>query len=89
MHHCVASYVEECVKGQKRIFSVRDSETEKRIATAELIRSRGLWQLRQLKGKHNQEFIQRMQIADDPMSILIKALTAWYNLRHESNAAQF
>jgi hypothetical protein len=82
MDHCVASYVDECVRGIIRIFSVRDSATEKRIATAELIRSNGQWQLGQLKGKCNHEFIQLMQIADDPICLLMEALLEWYNHQH-------
>jgi len=79
MHHCVFTYVEYCMDGSTRIFSVRLAQSNKRFATAELNRSVGGWKLIQLKGKSNRELIHRMNSPGDPLAIALMELVAWYN----------
>jgi len=79
MQHCVVTYIEDCVDGHSRIFSVRRYSNNQRVATVELSVSSGLWVLRQLKGMHNEELIHQTKIADDPLAIIIKTLVNWYN----------
>jgi hypothetical protein len=79
MHHCVVRMIDYCICGQIRIFSIKNSHNNQRIATAELSVISGLWQLVQLKGKHNLELIQRADIPDEPLAIILEALVNWYN----------
>jgi hypothetical protein len=79
MRHCVASYAAHCFNGHIRIFSVRNKENGKHIATAELREDMDSWQIIQLKGRHNAELIQCLSDADNPICRLLKALTTWYN----------
>lgn len=83
MHHCVASYIDYCIEGSTRIFSVRLAVTNDRYATAELSLCKGEWQLMQLKGKSNRELIQLMNSPDDNLTIAIKTLIAWYNQHYK------
>ncbi|MBU1215716.1 MAG: PcfJ domain-containing protein [Gammaproteobacteria bacterium] len=83
MHHCVSSYVEYCLDGSTRIFSVRLTESNKRFATAELSLSEGEWKLVQLKGKSNREFIHKMNSPADPLASALQALVAWYNQHYQ------
>ncbi len=79
MRHCVFTYIEYCMDGSTRIFSVRLAQSNKRFATAELNRSVGGWKLIQLKGKSNRELIHRMNSPGDPLAIALMELVAWYN----------
>jgi hypothetical protein len=79
MHHCVVGYVDDCVEGLARVFSVRDSISNQRIATAELSSRSGLWELKQLKGMRNIELMQRTRIMSDPLAIIFEMLLNWYN----------
>jgi hypothetical protein len=79
MHHCVSSYIEYCVAGSTRIFSVRLAASNKRFATAELNMAAGEWKLIQLKGMANREFIHRMNSTSAPLAIALTELVAWYN----------
>ena len=79
MHHCVVTYLDDCISGNVRVFSVRASTSNERIATVELANRSGLWKVAQLKGKHNQELIQRAYDADDPLAIILEVLVKWYN----------
>jgi hypothetical protein len=78
MHHCVVTYLGNCIDGGTRIFSVRDYRNI-RVATAEITVCSGLWSLVQLKGMHNQEFMNRTYISDDPLTIVLDVLVKWYN----------
>lgn len=51
MHHCVASYAGQVIKGTSRIYSIRQGE--KRLATLELCRQDKRLLLVQLKGPYN------------------------------------
>lgn len=51
MHHCVASYAGQVIKGISRIYSIRLGE--KRLATLELAQADKRWRLVQLKGPCN------------------------------------
>lgn len=82
MRHCVASYVEYCVSGKVRIFSVRDSISGLRIATTELRKNNSKWEVVQIKGKHNQEMIQHIRVDNDPMCIISNAIVVFYNQQH-------
>ena len=79
MHHCVVSYIDGCISGEVRIFSIRDASTNKFIATAELSVQSGLWKVVQLKGKHNRELMHRLFVSGDPLTVLLEVLTNWYN----------
>lgn len=79
MFHCVSSYIEYCIAGSSRIFSVRLADGDKRVATAELNLSDGEWKLVQLKGISNREFMHRMQSTFDPLAMALRELVAWYN----------
>lgn len=79
MHHCVAAYLDDCISGKARIFSVRDSISDQSIATVELVNRSGLWEVAQLKGKHNRELIYRTYVSGDPLAIILDALVKWYN----------
>lgn len=79
MHHCVVTYIESCVSGETRIFSVLDANYNNRVATAELSNQYGQWNLVQLKGKRNEELIHRMRISSDPLAIALGILVKWYN----------
>lgn len=49
MHHCVKSYISECVAGESRIFSIR--KDGKRVATLEIQpANEGKWKVAQLRG---------------------------------------
>jgi hypothetical protein len=79
MNHCVFTYIDYCIDGSARIFSVRLAQSKERFATAELNRSDSGWKLIQLKGKSNRELIHRMNIPSDPLAIVLMELVAWYN----------
>ncbi len=79
MHHCVVTYLDDCISGNVRIFSVLASSNNERIATLELTNRTGLWKVAQLKGKHNQELIQRIYDSTDPLAIILDVLVQWYN----------
>jgi len=79
MHHCVVTYLDDCISGNVRIFSIRACANNERIATAELTNRSGLWKVAQLKGKHNRELIQRTEYSDDPLAIHLDVLVQWYN----------
>lgn len=79
MHHCVVTYLDDCVFGYAKIFSVRDSISDQLIATVELANHSGLWRVAQLKGNYNQELIHRTYVADDPLAIILDVLVNWYN----------
>lgn len=81
MHHCVVTYLESCISGEVRIFSVCDTSANQRIATAELSQFSGKWEIVQLKGKHNQELIHRVRVPSDPLAIILEKLASWYNAR--------
>jgi len=85
MQHCVVTYIEDCVGGHSRIFSVRDIGNNQRIATVELSFRSGLWVLGQLKGRRNEELIHRSIIADDPLATMIEALLNWYNAKRPNS----
>lgn len=51
MHHCVATYFPDVVRGKSRIFSLR--RDGRRIATLELAKGRDGWRAVQLKGRCN------------------------------------
>jgi len=79
MHHCVVSYIDDCISGEVRIFSVREASTNQCIATAELSVQSGQWKVVQLKGKHNRELMHRFLVSGDPLTVLLEVLTNWYN----------
>jgi hypothetical protein len=79
MRHCVVTYIENCIEGGTRIFSVRDAGSNLRFATAELSCQAGQWKLVQLKGGSNRELMHRLHVAGDPLAIDIEALVNWYN----------
>jgi len=79
MHHCVVTYIDDCIGGNVRVFSVRTCSDDERIATVELNNRTGLWKVAQLKGKHNRELIQRTEYSDDPLAIHLDVLVQWYN----------
>jgi len=79
MRHCVVTYIENCIEGGTRIFSVRDAGSNLRFATAELSCQAGQWKLVQLKGGANRELMHRLHVAGDPLAIAIEALVNWYN----------
>lgn len=79
MQHCVIVYIDDCIEGYCRVFSVRDAKNNLRIATLELSFRSGQWVLGQLRGKHNQELKHLVSISADPLAIMIEALVNWYN----------
>ena len=79
MHHCVASYVEDCVTGKVRIFSVQNSASRLRIATAELRKNGNRWRVVQLKGKFNEEMMPRIHVDNDQISAILKTLVDFYS----------
>ena len=79
MHHCVVNYLESCISGDTRIFSIRDTKNNHQMATAELTIQSGIWTLVQLKGKHNKELMYRLSDSENPFSIALSALVKWYN----------
>jgi hypothetical protein len=79
MHHCVVTYIESCIYGEIRIFSVREKAKGQRIATVELAVCSGNWEVMQLKGKCNNELIDRIGVSDDPLTIALNILVKWYN----------
>jgi hypothetical protein len=79
MHHCVVTYLDDCIRGYVRIFSVRICSNNARVATVELANRTGQWRITQLKGKYNQELIDRVEKTEDPLAILLDALVKWYN----------
>lgn len=81
MHHCVVTYLDSCISGAMRIFSIRDASNNQRVATVEISIRSGRWDAVQLKGKHNQELIERMNYSNDPMAVILNKLVNWYNAR--------
>lgn len=79
MHHCVVTYIESCIEGTTRIFSVRHAGNGQRFATAEFSRISGEWKLVQLKGKSNLELMHRLYTASDPLAVALQSLVDWYN----------
>jgi hypothetical protein len=79
MDHCVWSYIESCLSGETRIFSVLEASNNKPVATAELSNHHGQWNLVQLKGKCNEELIHRVRVTSDPLAIALEILVNWYN----------
>lgn len=80
MHHCVYTYVESCIDGGTRIFSVCDASNGLRFATAEMFYFHGGgWELVQLKGKCNKELIHLLKNPADPLAIALDVLVKWYN----------
>jgi len=79
MHHCVVTYIENCIWGGTKIFSVREAGNNQRFATAELSLISGEWKLVQLKGKANLELMHRLHVTGDPLAIALNALVDWYN----------
>ena len=79
MRHCVVTYLDDCIRGYVRIFSVRICSNDARVATAELTNRTGQWRVTQLKGKHNLELIDRIEKTEDPLAILLNVLVKWYN----------
>ena len=54
MFHCVARYIGQCARGDSRLFSLRDSLTGERVATALLQRVRAeRWNLVDVRGRRN------------------------------------
>ncbi len=54
MQHCVGGYVERCVAGLTRVFSVRDMQGH-RIATVALEFDEDFWCMEQIKGRNNND----------------------------------
>lgn len=53
MRHCVASYLDACLAGRYRLFTVEHPETGAPAATIGLRQQGGEWQLGQVRGPHN------------------------------------
>ncbi len=49
MHHCVVTYLDDCISGNSRVFSILASSSNERIATVELTNRTGLWKVAQQK----------------------------------------
>jgi len=79
MCHCVVTYIDFCIFEKVRIFSVRSCTSNERIATVELSNFHGRWELVQLKGKHNEEMLDRVDNLNDPLAIILDFLVKWYN----------
>ena len=83
MSHCVVTYINDCISGSVRIFSVRSCTSNERIATAELSNYYGSWEVVQLKGKHNKDLLERLDNSNDPLTIILDILAKWYNAMAE------
>jgi len=79
MHHCVVSHMEECLAGKTRVFSIRDESREGRIATVEIKLIQNHWTVTEFKGRHNLEFIHRLEKHNDPLTILMQKAVDWYD----------
>lgn len=79
MHHCVVNYLDSCISGDTRIFSIRSKKNNHQMATAELTIQSGKWALVQLKGKHNMELMYRLSDSENPFAISLSSLVKWYN----------
>ena len=79
MHHCVVTYIESCISGGTRIFSVTDARNGQKVATAQLNFRSGTWNLVQLKGRYNKELMDQISVLDDPLAIALAVLVKWYN----------
>jgi len=55
--------------------------TEVCSTTVEISIRSGRWDAVQLKGKHNQELIERMNYSNDPLAVILNRLVNWYNAR--------
>jgi hypothetical protein len=54
MAHCIARYIEHCMRGEARVFSLRDAFTGERAATAMIRRvAEGEWELVDVRGRRN------------------------------------
>lgn len=78
MRHCVATYLENCLGGDTRIFSIREAGNDERVGTIELAIVSGRWEMVQLKGKCNALLPQAL-ISDDPLAITLDIFVGWYN----------
>jgi len=85
MDHCVYTYMESCIAGGTRIFSVRDASNGLRFATAEMSFHGDRWKLVQLKGKSNQELIHLLENSTDHLTIALNVLVNLYNKIDEVN----
>jgi hypothetical protein len=87
MRHCVVTYLEDCISGNVRIFSIRACYSVERIATVELFNRSGEWGVAQVKGKHNQDLVDRIYDSneliafalDKPLATILSVLLKWYN----------
>ena len=73
MHHCVASYSQNCIKDKSRIFSIRLKD--KKMATTEITGSRekdGEWHLNQVRGPCN-------AVVSEDVTKVSEALCVEYN----------
>jgi len=65
MQHCVATYIDICRGDIARVFSVRDTISERPVATLSLIWIDDYWHLDQLKGVRNAEVAHYEEICFD------------------------
>lgn len=68
MQHCVAGYASQCLRGDCRIFSIRSTIDDVRLATAEFRAHGGHWVLVQLRGARNRELLQRDHSVIEPLA---------------------
>lgn len=81
LNNDAAAYIGSCLRNECRLFSIRDANTARRIATAWLYKNDdvSLWEMREIEGKDRERLTNRLSIEDDPMSTLLNAAAAWYN----------
>jgi len=75
MKHCVSSYAKGCRDGAYRVFSIRETGSEKRVATVGLRFKDSFWALDQVKGKANRK-------AGSELESLSNSLARFYQQTH-------
>lgn len=76
MHHCVGSYVNSCVNGRSRIFSIRKNNVKK--ATLEINTFSNKWEVNQIRGACNAE-------VSDELKKIAQQVVKLYNKKEEEN----
>jgi hypothetical protein len=74
MKNCVAVYATQCLTGKYRLFSIRSTETGKRVATVGLEKNENNWDLEQVKGKCNKNVTQ--ELCDVALVVKLKYILA-------------
>jgi len=87
MNHCVSSYAKVCLEGSYRVFSIRETTAEKRIATVGLSCADQVWRLDQIKGKYNRKVSSEVESLSRTLAHFYHQTDTQYRARKQAPAS--